>query len=43
MNEQLQTGLQRVTEWLSGEERVSRKLLVAGGILLLILLGVALD
>lgn len=43
MNEQQQTDLQRAGEWLSGEVRVSRKLLVAGGLLLLILVGVALD
>ena len=35
--------LRRAGEWLSGEVRVSRKLLVAGGLLLLILFGVALD
>ncbi len=38
-----QTDLQRASEWLSGEVKVSRKILVAGGVLLLVLLGVALD
>jgi hypothetical protein len=35
--------LQRAGDWLNGETRVSRKLLVAGGVLVVILLGVALD
>jgi len=43
MNEHRQTDLQRAGDWLSGEVRVSRKILVAGGILLAILFGVALD
>ena len=43
MNDHQQTELQRVGEWLSGEVRVSRKLLVTGGILLLVLFGIALD
>lgn len=43
MNEHHKTDLQRAGDWLSGEVRVSRKLLVAGGLLLLILVGVALD
>jgi hypothetical protein len=48
MNEQQQTDpqrsdLQRAGDWLNGETRISRKVLVAGAVLLLILLGVALD
>jgi hypothetical protein len=43
MNDHRKTDLQRAGEWLSGEVRVSRRLLVAGGILILILLGIALD
>ncbi|WP_349359292.1 hypothetical protein [Stappia sp.] len=35
--------LQRAGDWLNGDIRVSRKVLVAGGVLLLVLLGVALD
>jgi hypothetical protein len=35
--------LQRAGDWLNGETRISRKVLVAGAVLLLILLGVALD
>ena len=39
------TDIQRAGEWLSGETqiRVSRKILLAGGILLLVLLGIAID
>jgi hypothetical protein len=43
MKEQNQTDLQRAGEWLSGEVRVSRKVLVLGGVVMLVLLGVALD
>jgi hypothetical protein len=48
MNEQQQTALkrsdlQRAGDWLNGETRISRKLLVAGCVLLLVLFGVALD
>ncbi len=42
MNEQ-RSDLQRAGDWLSGEVRVSRMIIIAGGILLLILIGVALD
>lgn len=35
--------LQRAGDWLNGETRISRKVLVLGAVLLLILLGVALD
>lgn len=44
-NTNTDTDLQRASEWLSGETqiRVSRKILVAGGILLLVLLGIAID
>lgn len=43
MNEQQQTDRQSAGTWLSGEVRVPRQLLLAGGILLLILFGIALD
>ncbi|WP_165390332.1 hypothetical protein [Thalassococcus sp. S3] len=48
MNEQPQnhqhpTGPVRLRDWLSGEVRVSRAILVAGGVLLLALVGIALD
>lgn len=48
MNEHQQTDrqrsdLQRAGDWLNGEVRVSRKILVAGAVLALILVGVALD
>lgn len=50
MNEQNQnatqhpkTDLMRLQTWLSGEVRVSRAVLAAGGVLLLIVAGVALD
>jgi hypothetical protein len=43
MNDRKRPDLQRVRDWLDGETLVSRKILVAGGILLLILVGVALD
>lgn len=48
MNEHQQTetnrsDLQRAGDWLNGETQISRKVLVAGAVLLLILLGVALD
>ena len=37
------TDLQRAGAWLDGEVRLSRKILVAGGLLVLVLLGIALD
>jgi hypothetical protein len=43
MNEQKQTDLERARTWLSGDVRVSRKALVLGGVIMLVLLGVALD
>lgn len=43
MNQHQPSGLERAGEWLTGEVRVSRKVLVAGGVLILILLGIALD
>lgn len=48
MNEQQHTDLQRsdlqrAGDWLNGETRISRRVMVAGAILLVILLGVALD
>jgi hypothetical protein len=43
MTEPTRSDLQRVRTWLDGEVRVSRKLLVAGAVLILVLAGVALD
>ena len=43
MKETPRSDLQRVGDWLAGEVRVSRKVLVAGGVVILILLGIALD
>ena len=44
MQEQKRTDLERARAWLSGDVRVSRKaLLVLGGVIMLVLLGVALD
>ncbi len=45
MNEPNRTDLQRAGDWLSGEieVRVSRKLIVAAGLVLLVLVGVAID
>ncbi len=37
------TDMQRAGAWLNGEVQLSRKVLVAGGVLLLVLLGIALD
>ena len=43
MNEPQQTNLQRAGEWLSGDVRVPRKVLVAGALMLLVFFGLALD
>lgn len=43
MNDQPRTDLMRLRDWLSGEVRISRAVLVAGGVLLLALAGIALD
>ena len=45
MDEQSRSDLQRAGEWLSQEVtiRVSRKVLVAAGLAVLVLIGVALD
>ena len=45
MSEQPQTDLQRAGAWLAQEVeiRVSRRILVAGGLVLLLLAGIALD
>ncbi len=43
MKDQSRTDLQRMSDWLAGEVLVSRKLLVAGGVVLLVLAIVALD
>ena len=45
MNDNPRSEYQRAGEWLAAETeiRVSRKVLVIGGIVLLVLLGIALD
>ena len=43
MSEEPKSEFERLSEWLSGEVRVSRKLLLAGGVFALILLGIAFD
>lgn len=42
-NEPSKTDIQRMGEWLSGDVRVSRKILVAGAAVLLAFTGTALD
>lgn len=42
-NQEQQSDLQRIGRWLEGEVTVSRKILVAGTIILFLLSGIALD
>ena len=42
-NETPQSDLQRLSDWLNGEVTVSRKVLAAGAVILMLLFGVALD
>lgn len=43
MNQEPRTDLERAAHWLSGEIRISRKIALAAGLFLLVLVGVALD
>lgn len=43
MSDEGRSEVRRVSDWLSGEVRVSRKVLVAGAVLIAILFGIALD
>ncbi|KIT14611.1 hypothetical protein [Jannaschia aquimarina] len=42
-NREPQTDMERLNHWLSGEVRVTRLVLVIGGVILLVAAGVALD
>lgn len=43
MNDQPRTDLQRMGDWLAGDITISRKILVAGAVLLAVLAIIALD